>query len=337
MNDARITRAIGLCKRIVSSFSYSWKKRRELAEVQLQLGLPAHQLITESATRWGSRLVMIERVLEQERALAKVLSADKKTRPLVLTWQDIEVLEAIQKALKPLQDFTDAFSGEAYVTLSYVRPVLHLFNNRLMASEEGDSELCKSIKTKVVDYLNNKYADPTTSDLLDIASLLDPRFRAKYISCDHDHMERRVILETQSLLHECVRELNDPTEQEGAAVAVPPNPKRKKSLASFFKESPGTGSATGTKLTPRETIEHELSTYLQSICIESDADPLKWWKDHEVAFPALSRLANKYLCVPATSSPSERVFSCSGNIVTCHRASLKPESVDRLIFLAQNL
>lgn len=54
---------------------------------------------------------MIERVLEQGRALAKVLSADKKTRRLVLTWQDIEVLEAVQKALKPLHDFTDALSG----------------------------------------------------------------------------------------------------------------------------------------------------------------------------------------------------------------------------------
>lgn len=86
MDDARITRAIGLCKRIVSSFSYSLKKRKEFTEVQLQLGLPSRQLIIESSTRWGSRLQMIERVLEQERALAKVLSADKKTRPLVLTW-----------------------------------------------------------------------------------------------------------------------------------------------------------------------------------------------------------------------------------------------------------
>lgn len=339
MDDARITRAIGLCKRIVSSFSYSWKKRKEMTEVQLQLGLPSHQLITESATRWGSRLQMIERVLEQERALAKVLSADKKTRSLVLTWQDIEVLEAIQKALKPLQDFTDALSGEDYVTLSYVRPVLHLFNNRLLASEEGDSELCKSIKNRVVKYLNDKYADPTTSDLLDIASLLDPRFRATYISCEKmDPLKHRVILEAQSLLgdqsrSECVRELPNPTDQGEAEVAVPPDAKKKKSLASFFKESP----ATCTKLTERETVEHELSSYLQSVCIESDADPLKWWKEHEVAFPALSNLAKKYLSVPATSSPSERVFSCSGNIVTCHRASLKPDNVDRLIFLAQNL
>lgn len=66
--------------------------------------------------------------------------------------------------------------------------------------------------------------------------------------------------------------------------------------------------------------------------MESDTDPLKWWKDHEVFFPSLSHLAKKYLLVPVTSSPSERVFSCSGNIVTCHRASLKPDAVDRLVF-----
>lgn len=118
MDDSRITRAISICKKVVSSFSYSWKKRRELAEVQIQLGLPAHQLITESVTRWGSRQQMIERFLEQEGAITKVLSADKKSRHFVPTWQDIEVLEAIQKALKPLQDFTDALSGEEYASHS---------------------------------------------------------------------------------------------------------------------------------------------------------------------------------------------------------------------------
>ncbi|KAK3522216.1 hypothetical protein QTP70_032802, partial [Hemibagrus guttatus] len=67
------------------------------------------QLITESATRWGSWQQMIEKFLEQE-SITKVLSADKKSRHLVPTWQDIKVLDSIQKALKPLQDFTDALS-----------------------------------------------------------------------------------------------------------------------------------------------------------------------------------------------------------------------------------
>lgn len=340
MDDHRITRAIALCKRIVSSFSYSWKKRRELAEVQIQMGLPAHQLITESATRWGSRQQMISRVLEQERALTKVLSADKKSRHLVPTWQDIEVLEAVQKALKPLQDFTDALSGEEYVTLSYVRPVLHLFKTSLLAHEEGDTELCKSIKTCIVDYLNAKYADPDTSDLLDMASLVDPQFRAKYIPGENiDALKHRAVLEVESFLADRGSRQPDPavpvpTVPEPADQELPPKAKKKKSLASFFKQSTAT---TSTTLTQREAIESELSSYLQSASVESDRDPLQWWKEHEDIFPALSHLAKKYLCVPATSSPSERVFSCSGNIVTCHRASLKPEAVDRLVFLAQNL
>lgn len=103
MDESCITRAISLCKKNVSSFSYSWRKQRELAEVQIQLGLPAHQLITESSTRWGSRQQMFQRVLEQETALSKVLSTYKKFRHLILTWQDIEVLEAVQKVLKPSQ------------------------------------------------------------------------------------------------------------------------------------------------------------------------------------------------------------------------------------------
>ena len=114
----QVERAVGVCKKIVSAFCNSWKRKRELATAQAELGLPAHQLITETPTRWGSRQQMIERVLEQEEALTQVLRADKKTRHLVLTWQDIEVLEAVSKALSPLVDFTDALSGEQYVSVS---------------------------------------------------------------------------------------------------------------------------------------------------------------------------------------------------------------------------
>lgn len=75
-----VERAVGVCKKVVSTFSKSWKKKRELAKVQAVLGLPLHQLITESPTRWGSRQMMIERFLEQEKALSQVLLADKKVR-----------------------------------------------------------------------------------------------------------------------------------------------------------------------------------------------------------------------------------------------------------------
>ncbi|XP_048092031.1 B-cell scaffold protein with ankyrin repeats-like [Alosa alosa] len=78
--------------------------------------------LTESPTRWGSRQQMIERVLEQEKAIS------------------------------------------------------------VLSSAEDDTELTKHMKRTVLQYLNEKYSDPATDDLLDMASLVDPRFKLSYIA-----------------------------------------------------------------------------------------------------------------------------------------------------------
>ncbi|XP_039460734.1 zinc finger BED domain-containing protein 4-like isoform X1 [Oreochromis aureus] len=152
-----VERAVGVCKKVASAFSKSWKKKRELAKAQAVLGLPPHQLITESPTRWGSRQMMIERFLEQENALSQV--ADKKTRHLVPSWQDVALLESLNKALGPLFEFTDALSGEGYVSVSFLKPVLHLFNNEILNQKDGETELTKAVKDGILKYLNEKYDD----------------------------------------------------------------------------------------------------------------------------------------------------------------------------------
>ncbi|XDV25933.1 hypothetical protein PO909_029757 [Leuciscus waleckii] len=336
MKDDRIQRAVGVCKRIVSAFSYSWKKRRDLAIVQNDLGLPKHVLTTEMPTRWGSRQMMIKRVLEQERAISQVLKADKKSRHLVLSWQDVDVLEAVNKVLSPLQDFTDALSGEQYVSVSYLKPVLSLFNTSILAEEESDTQLTKDVKRNILAYLNEKNSDQVTDDLLDIASLLDPRFRTKYM--DKEKVERVLSRAVEEIVPLMKAQQDTLSGAAGAADAepVPPEEKRKKTLASFFKRQSTTSSSTLT-LPEEERIRMELTVYLQTTEVDSDTDPLDWWRCHQTNFPRIAKLAQQYLCIPATSAPSERVFSTGGNIVTCHRAALKPDAVDRLVFLAKNL
>ncbi|XP_036957921.1 E3 SUMO-protein ligase ZBED1-like [Acanthopagrus latus] len=130
MRDARIDRAIGVCKKVVAAFSNSWNLKKGLADAQNQMKLPEHKLITESPTRWGSRQRMIKRFVEQEKAIRHVLGADKKRRHLLPTWQDVDVLESVSKALSPLLEFTDALSGEQVVTISYLKPVLSLLTRR---------------------------------------------------------------------------------------------------------------------------------------------------------------------------------------------------------------
>jgi hypothetical protein len=51
----------------------------------------------------------------------------------------------------------------------------------------------------------------------------------------------------------------------------------------------------------------------------------------------VSRIARKYLCIVATSVPSEQLFSTAGNIVSEKRACLLPENVNKLVFLHVNL
>lgn len=97
MKDHRINRAMRVCKKVVSSFSYSWKKNRDLTEAQKKLNLPEHSIKTERSTRWGLRQAMIERVLEQQKAIAQVLSNDRKVRHLTPSWQDMDVLQSINK------------------------------------------------------------------------------------------------------------------------------------------------------------------------------------------------------------------------------------------------
>ncbi len=154
---------------------------KELKKAQAEHHLPFHRLITETPTRWGSRQMMIQRVLEQEKAISQVLKADRKTKHLVPTWQDTDVLESISRTLGPLLEFTDALSGEDYVSVSYIKPVLHLFNNTVLAAADDDTELTKDMKRVILEYLNEKYSDPKTVDLLDMASLVDPRFKDAYI------------------------------------------------------------------------------------------------------------------------------------------------------------
>ncbi|KAJ8342807.1 hypothetical protein SKAU_G00327350 [Synaphobranchus kaupii] len=181
MKDDRVSRATGLCKKLVGHFSHSWKKKAAMTEAQRELNLPEHALITECPTRWGSKEMMIARVLEQTKAISQVLSGDRNARHLVPTWQDTDVLESIHKALHPLQEFTDALSGEEYISISYLKPVLHLLATSVLA-EDDDTDLSRSIKTKA--YLKDKYSDPDTQEILDVASFLGPRFKTQYIRAD---------------------------------------------------------------------------------------------------------------------------------------------------------
>ncbi len=86
-----------------------------------------------------------------------------------------------------------------------------------------------------------------------------------------------------------------------------------------------------------ETAAAEIKRFREEKPLPLQENPLSWWKEHEHAYPELSKLAKGFLCIPGTSVSAERVFSTAGDIVTAHRSTLKSGHVDQLIFLQKNL
>lgn len=86
-----------------------------------------------------------------------------------------------------------------------------------------------------------------------------------------------------------------------------------------------------------QLVKEEVATCKAVDCISLDSNPLVWWRTNESMYPRIAKLAKCYLAVPATSVPSERVFSTAGDIVTASRSALTADSVDKLILLTKNM
>lgn len=270
---------------------------------------------------------MIERVLEQAHAIKRALD-DRKHQHLNLTWQDIAVLESINAALKPVAEFTDVLSNEKIVTASSVRPVLRLLTCDLLDPSPEDSELTKNLKTKMIAILEDKYKDLERQKMLAKATALDPRYRNNF---EEEDVTEELI---EEIMHEDQPENTQTEESLNAGEGTSAAPAAKKmNLAQLL----GKRKAKATILPKRARAGEELTRYLQEETIDTSDEPLAWWRNNESRYPLLATIAKKYLCICPTSTPSERIFSTAGNIVTPIRSSLKPEKVNMLVFLAKNL
>ena len=121
-------------------------------------------------------------------------------------------------------------------------------------------------------------------------------------------------------------------------------------FASFLNDSSSDDSNDDQEEVAEESIESIVTKKLDKYKKEkgahlfvngSNADkgfnsPLQWWKQNHREYPNIWMLAKRILSVPATSAPSERVFSVASLIATKKRGSLKPDNVNMLVFLKEN-
>ncbi|XP_018591922.2 zinc finger BED domain-containing protein 1 isoform X2 [Scleropages formosus] len=83
-------------------------------------------------------------------------------------------------------------------------------------------------------------------------------------------------------------------------------------------------------------IHQQLENYIAEPLCKRSLSPLNWWRAKEHRFPAVARLARKYLAIPATAVPADRAFAPRETSVAQRRATMGPQHLDHILFLHQN-
>ena len=279
---------------------------------------------------------MIGRFLEQQQAICAVFMANRSLWHLNPSDGDYNVIENIHSVLAPLSKLTDMLSGETYVSVSAIFPVLqHVYD--LMAENEMDAPKVKLMKAVILKDLKSRYEQEEQMKLVMKACFLDPRFKAVPFSDIEmtTQIQTELIAESVTLAQSRLDNADDET---------PPPPKKQNTtdgLSDLLREMSQKYKASSLNVERHDSkevmAEREVTRYLQVANVDPDGNPLSWWQQFASVYPMLAPLARRYLAIPATSVPSERLFSGCGQIVTPHRNRLSQESVNKMIFLAKNL
>ena len=174
------------------------------------------------ATRWGSTQAMIARILEQQKALCAVLAEDRKYWHCMPSDCEFSTLEAVSSVLQPLYTFTDALSGEKNVTVLAIRPLLKHILEELLASTDAECALVKEMRETIADDLQARYINGGISELIDMCTFLDPRFRTRYLE-----NEKETLAKVERESSEIVEVIHRSSQCQQVA---PPPPKKKKKV-----------------------------------------------------------------------------------------------------------
>ena len=316
-----IDKLTSICRKIVGHFKHSVVASEALKEKQRSLQIPEHHLLQDVRTRWNSTYFMYDRLDEQRWAIFAVIH-DKLTpasqQHLDLTPDQWELLHQMVNVLKPLQMTTTVMCTDRDVSASLVYPLLNGLLNHHLSASSNDLQPVQKFKETVANELKKRFKfDPT--NVMVLACAVDPR----YHHLNSFKVEERLLVQQQ--LKDVMRDKYSCSE----SLEEPPAKKRNMTAMSFLLGEDHSTQSTGWMA--------EYENFLKEPQTHHDDDALEWWSRNEKRFPVIAKLAQYYLSVPATSVPSERIFSTAGLILNEKRSCLHPETADVLIFLNKNL
>ena len=268
----------------------------------------------------------MERVHEQFAAVTTALCLVGQ-KDLCLAPEDKHTIENALISLKPFLHATEAISGQNYVSVSLIVPLakeLQLQYSRV-ASQTSSLGIVLSRE------LRNRFVSIETAYITAITTLLDPRFK-KLPFCNHSALDtviRRITNELAS-----IPSPQSAVPMESNAAEVLSDSVNSSDLWASFDNKVAESNSRRSSTTDSMI---ELRRYFEEGNIDRKTNPLSWWQQNSFRFPKLQILARKYLCVPGSSVPSERLFSKAGQLVSERRSGLKSKNIDMMLFLNHNI
>ncbi|XP_011668672.1 zinc finger BED domain-containing protein 1 isoform X2 [Strongylocentrotus purpuratus] len=324
----QISTMIRAANRLVCHFKHSAIAAKALEMKQDSKGQQKKKLVSSVATRWNSVLDMLERLIEVRWSISCVLSDRNVTTlaeatDLEMTANQWSLAETFIPCLKPLKVAAAVLSAEENLSCSVVHPIISgLLQNHLVVNMD-DGEVIRNFKDMTRDQLESLFRQPDYHvRTAAMGAAVDPRYK----DLNFLHLADKEKIRTELLrCLEALQEVRDNAEPD-----VDDEDAADPELGIDFLMGTTAGPAR------ERSADEEYDEFLSQMPVQLTVNPLTWWQGNYGRFPLLQQLARKYLAIPATSVPSERVFSAAGSIVTAKRSCLLPENLDMLIFLSEN-
>ncbi|KAL4096824.1 hypothetical protein QTP88_021707 [Uroleucon formosanum] len=296
----------------------------QLIKKQTEAGVPEgkfKKLILDVATRWNSIFFMIRRFLEMVSFLSPILLNDI-TAPSMPTAIEMNILRQLLELLQPLEFFTKESSGENYITISKVIPMISCLLKQL-AQIQPRFDVLSDIKDVLHAEIVRRFGLIEQVKPIAIATILDPRFKNLHFSdpvaCSSAMAELRRLSKPDITSSESEGEVTTSLENEEsydfwAHHKMLAHGQKKKKSSSFAND--------------------ELSLYLSNPVSPLKSNPLELWEDMKTVFPMLYKQSRISFTMVATSVPSERLFSKAGGVMTKTRNRLTGSRLEKILLLA---
>lgn len=321
------------------------KNARELVNYIKKAGLNYRcdlRLKSYCQTRWSTVYTMLNSILIKFDDVYKVLEERQQSnRKFSDCLQYIECLHKstlsnIVNLLEPFKMYTDYIEADKCITIHRVWPIYSKVINHLKASSETNSQILNSRNLQLIegikalgrDYIRsmNKDFEPTMEQNIAIAL----HMRMKKL--------KKMPIATREATYNKINELISSNMIEPRTIAKEKKRKYQTLFDSFTDsdEDETTNAVEGVYC-------QELEEYLRmpnpedTACNENDSTSLsQWWFKHRSLFPNLFKLFMRISAIPASSAPSERCFSVTGQIISEKRSCILPQNVSNII-MCRNL